>query len=119
METKPDSPVEEGASVVEEAARTVEALVDKPKKTTPKKKVVVTRKKPTPRSKRPKQTAEPVAKETPITTAEIRETLTDAKAQLVEVGLEPVTTALASWSSTIRGAVGGFMDGLLNTRGKK
>jgi hypothetical protein len=65
------------------------------------------------------QVAEPVVKETPITAAEIRETLTDAKTQLVEIGLEPVTTALASWSSTIRGAVGGFMDGLLNTRGKK
>ena len=119
MEVKPDSPVEEGASVVEEVASAVEAVVDKPKKATPKKKAVVKRKKATARSKRPRQVAEPVVKETPITTAEIRETLTDAKTQLVEIGLEPVTTALASWSSTIRGAVGGFMDGLLNTRGKK
>jgi len=119
MEVKPDSPVEEGASVVEEVASAVEAVVDKPKKATPKKKAVVKRKKPTARSKRPRQTAEPVVKETPLTAAEIRETITDAKTQLVEVGLEPVTTALASWSSTIRGAVGGFMDGLLNTRGKK
>ena len=111
MEVKPD--------VVEEAISVVEAVVDKPKKAAPKKKAVVKRKKPTARSKRPRQAAEPVAKETPITTAEIRETLIDAKTQLVEVGLEPVTTALASWSSTIRGAVGGFMDGLLNTRGKK
>ena len=111
MEVKPD--------VVEEATRVVEAVVDKPKKATPKKKAVVKRKKATTRSKRPKQAAEPVVKETPITAAEIRETLTDAKTQLVEIGLEPVTTALASWSSTIRGAVGGFMDGLLNTRGKK
>ena len=111
MEIKPD--------VVEEATRVVKAVVDKPKKATPKKKAVVKRKKATARSKRPKQAAEPVVKETPITAAEIRETLTDAKTQLVEIGLEPVTTALASWSSTIRGAVGGFMDGLLNTRGKK
>ena len=106
MEVKPD--------VVEEATRVVEAVVDKPKKATPKKKAQVKRKKAT-----KKKLAEPVAKETPLTAAEIRETLTDAKTQLVEVGLEPVTTALASWSSTIRGAVGGFMDGLLNTRGKK
>ena len=111
MEVKPD--------VVEEATRVVKAVVDKPKKATPKKKAVVKRKKPTPRSKRPRQAAKPVVEETPLTAAEIRETLTDAKAQLVEVGLEPVTTALASWSSTIRGAVGGFMDGLLNARGKK
>ena len=111
MEIKPD--------VVEEATRVVKAVVDKPKKATPKKKAVVKRKKPTAKSKRPKQTAEPVAKETPITTAEIRATLTDAKTQLVEVGLEPVTTALASWSSTIRGAVGGFMDGLLGEKEKK
>jgi hypothetical protein len=111
MEVKPD--------VIEEATRVVKAVVDKPKKATPKKKAVVKRKKPTAKSKRPRQTAEPVVKETPLTAAEIRETITDAKTQLVEVGLEPVTTALASWSSTIRGAVGGFMDGLLNTRGKK
>ena len=111
METKPD--------VVEEATRVVKAVVDKPKKATPKKKAVVKRKKPATRSKRPRQAAKPVVKETPLTAAEIRETLTDAKTQLVEVGLEPVTTALASWSSTIRGAVGGFMDGLLNTKGKK
>ena len=111
MEVKPD--------VVEEAASAVGAVVDKPKKATPKKKAVVKRKKPTARSKRPRQTAEPAVKETPLTAAEIREALTDAKTQLVEVGLEPVTTALASWSSTIRGAVGGFMDGLLNTKGKK
>ena len=111
MEVKPD--------VVEEATRVVKAVVDKPKKATPKKKAVVKRKKPTAGSQRPKQAAEPVVKETPITAAEIRETITDAKTQLVEIGLEPVTTALASWSSTIRGAVGGFMDGLLNTRGKK
>jgi hypothetical protein len=106
MEVKPD--------VVEEATRVVKAVVDKPKKATPKKKAQVKRKKAT-----KKKLAEPVAKETPLTAAEIRETLTDAKTQLVEVGLEPVTTALASWSSTIRGAVGGFMDGLLNARGKK
>ena len=123
METKPD--------VVEEATRVVEAVVDKPKKATPKKavvkpkkatpkkKAVVKRKKATTRSQRPKQADEPVVKETPLTAAEIRETITDAKTQLVEIGLEPVTTALASWSSTIRGAVGGFMDGLLNARGKK
>ena len=111
MEVKPD--------VVEEATRVVEAVVDKPKKATPKKKAQVKRKKATKKKLAARQAAEPVVKETPITTAEIRETLTDAKTQLVEIGLEPVTTALASWSSTIRGAVGGFMDGLLNTRGKK
>ena len=114
MEIKPDSPVEEGASLVEEAVKVVQAVVDKPKKATPKKKAQVKRKKAA-----NKKLAEPVAKETPLTAAEIRETLTDAKTQLVEIGLEPVTTALASWSSTIRGAVGGFMDGLLHTRGKK
>ena len=111
MEVKPD--------VVEEATRVVKAVVDKPKKATPKKKAQVKRKKATKKKPAARQVAEPVVKETPLTTAEIRETITDAKAQLVEVGLEPVTTALASWSSTIRGAVGGFMDGLLNTRGKK
>ena len=111
MEVKPD--------VVEEATRVVEAVVDKPKKATPKKKAQVKRKKATKKKLAARQAAEPVVKETPLTTAEIRETLTDAKTQLVEIGLEPVTTALASWSSTIRGAVGGFMDGLLNTRGKK
>ena len=114
MEINPDSPVEEGASLVEEAVKVVQAVVDKPKKATPKKKAQVKRKKAT-----KKKLAEPVAKETPLTAAEIRETLTDAKTHLVAGGLEPVTTALASWSSTIRGAVGGFMDGLLNTRGKK
>ena len=111
MEVKPD--------VIEEATRVVEAVVDKPKKATPKKKAQVKRKKATKKKPAARQTAEPVVKETPLTTAEIRETITDARAQLVEVGLEPVTTALTSWSSTIRGAVGGFMDGLLNTRGKK
>jgi len=111
MEVKPD--------VVEEATRVVEAVVDKPKKAAPKKKAQVKRKKATKKKLAARQAAEPVVKETPLTTAEIRETITDAKTQLVEIGLEPVTTALASWSSTIRGAVGGFMDGLLNTRGKK
>jgi len=111
MEVKPD--------VVEEATRVVKAVVDKPKKATPKKKAVVKRKKATAGSQRPKQADEPVVKETPLTAAEIRATLTDAKTQLVEVGLEPVTTALASWSSTIRGAVGGFMDGLLGEKEKK
>ena len=111
METKPD--------VVEEATRVVKAVVDKPKKATPKKKAQVKRKKATKKKPAARQAAKPVVKETPLTTAEIRETITDARTQLVEVGLEPVTTALASWSSTIRGAVGGFMDGLLNTRGKK
>ena len=111
METKPD--------VVEEATMVVKAVVDKPKKATPKKKAQVKRKKATKKKLAARQAAEPVVKETPLTTAEIRETITDAKTQLVEIGLEPVTTALASWSSTIRGAVGGFMDGLLNARGKK
>ena len=103
---------------VEETTTTVEAVV-KPTKATPKKKAPVRRKKPTARSKRPRQAAKPVAKKEPLTTDEIRATLTDAKAQIVEVGLEPVTTALASWSSTIRGAVGGFMDGLLGEKEKK
>jgi outer membrane biosynthesis protein TonB len=111
METKPD--------VVEEATRVVKAVVDKPKKATPKKKAQVKRKKATKKKPAARQAAKPVVKETPLTTAEIRETITDARTQLVEIGLEPVTTALASWSSTIRGAVGGFMDGLLNARGKK
>jgi len=116
MEIKP---VEEGASLVEEAVSVVQAVVDKPKKATPKKKAQVKRKKAATEKLASKQAAKPLAKETPLTAAEIRETLTDAKTQLVEIGLEPVTTALASWSSTIRGAVGGFMDGLLNTRNKK
>ena len=112
METKPD--------VVEEGASAVEAVVEpEPEKVVAKKKATTKRKKATAKSKRPMQAAEPVVKETSLTAAEIRTTLTDAKTQLVEIGLEPVTTALASWSSTIRGAVGGFMDGLLNTRGKK
>jgi len=115
MEINPEqSTVGEVTSDIEEVVAAVQAVVDKPKKATPKKKAQVKRKKAT-----KKKLAEPVVKETPITAAEIRETLTDAKTQLVEIGLEPVTTALASWSSTIRGAVGGFMDGLLNTRGKK
>ena len=124
MEINPEqSTVGEVTSDIEETVAAVEAPVAKPKKVAAKKsatkKVPVKRKKPTAKRQRPRKAAEPVVKETPITAAEIRETLTDAKTQLVEIGLEPVTTALASWSSTIRGAVGGFMDGLLNTRGKK
>ena len=111
-EQSPETPDVEDISAVK-------VVVDKPKKATPKKKAQVKRKKATKKKLAARQAAEPVAKETPLTTAEIRETLTDARTQLVEVGLEPVTTALASWSSTIRGAVGGFMDGLLNARGKK
>ena len=115
--------VGEVTSDVEEATAVIEAPVAKPKKVAAKKsttkKAPVRRKKPTAKSKRPEQAAEPVAKKEPLTAAEIRETLTDAKTQIVEVGLEPVTTALTSWSETVRGAVGGFMSGLLGEKEKK
>ena len=108
--------VGEVTSDVEAAAVVVEAPTTKPRKKVATK---AKRKKPTAKSKRPKQAAKPVVKETPLTADEIRVTLTNAKTQLVEVGLEPVTTALTSWSSTIRGAGGGFMDGLLGEKEKK
>jgi len=116
---KPDqSAVEEGSSDVEEAASVVEAVVDKPKKATSKKKAVVKRKKATARSKRPRQATKPVVEPAPVplTVDEVRKVAIEAKDQLVVVALEPAVEALASWSETIRGAVGGFMDGLL---GKK
>ena len=111
------------ASVAEEAPAVVEAPPAKPKKVVAKKsatkKAPVRRKNPTARSKRPQQAAKPVAKKEPLTTDEIRETLTDVKTQIVAVGLEPAREAFSSWSETVRGAVGGFMSGLLGEKEKK
>ena len=107
----------------EEAVSAAEAPAAKPKKVAAKKssakKASVKRKKPTAKSKRPSKAPEPVAKKEPLTADEIRATFTDVKAQIVEVGLEPVTTALTSWSETVRGAFGGFMSGLLGEKEKK
>ena len=111
-------PTEEETIVVEEIASPVEAVVEpKPKKATPKKKATVKRKKPTPRKQRPKQPAKSV-KPTPVplTVDEVRKVATEAKDQLVVVAVEPAVAAMSAWSETLRGAVGGFMDGLL---GKK
>tara|TARA_R100001143_G_scaffold56654_1_gene53425 strand:+ start:613 stop:990 length:378 start_codon:yes stop_codon:yes gene_type:complete len=124
MENKPEQPtVGEVTSDVEEAASAVEEVAAKPKKVAAKKgtakKAPVKRKKPTARSKRPKKAAEPVAKKEPLTADEIRETLTDVKTQIVAVGLEPAREAFSSWSETVRGAVGGFMSGLLGEKEKK
>ena len=65
----------------------------------------------------PEATPEPAAK-APLTADEIRATLTDAKTQIVEVGLAPVTAALASWSETIRDTVSGALSGLLSNKKK-
>ncbi len=94
---------------------------DKPveEKATPRKKAVVKRKKPTPKKQRPRKVAAPVAPvPVPLTAAEIRETLTDARTQFVGVVAEPVTTALAAWSETARAAIGGFVEGLLGHKKK-
>jgi hypothetical protein len=111
----------EGTSNVEEDASVVEVGVE-PEKPTAKakipKKASVRRKKPTAKKQRPNKVAEPVAREpAPLTTDEIRATLTDVKTQVVEVGLAPVTAALSSWSETLRDTVSGALAGLLG--GKK
>ena len=116
IKEKPLLSVEGDASDIEEAAVAVKAPAAKPRKKVATK---AKRKKPAAKSKRPKQAAKPVAKKEPLTADEIRETLTDVKTQIVEVGLEPAREAFSSWSETVRGAVGGFMSGLLGEKEKK